>query len=153
MTDTDDARPATVEREWTFRCRTFDKASGKLLGEWTDHNGTERSYSDIPRGARPGSVWRIHCTEDGTRASIKFAEYTGTVLVDHDDLPDWKLRDRAAQVAKQRQAELRKLGDVAEVDAMTIAEVRRALAGRGSYTHRSAFIAVVLERLGLGWSA
>lgn len=137
-----------VEREWTFKHRVIVKA-GQLGGEWIDHNGNDRVFRDVPRGAVAGTVWTISANDDGTRAAPKAATYTGRRHPNEDEREAWAVLDRVTKIEKDREAQLRKLaaaeGDT--IDNMTIAEVAKIIRG-APWTRRAAIVAVVLDRLG-----
>lgn len=136
-----------ISADWTFCHRTIadDK---KLASIWLDHHGTERVFHGVPAGARPGTVWTIRCTPDGTRAAMAKPHYTGRRIDEPDRVAAWAIVDEAARIEKERAAQLRKLAgdDDAAIDRMTISELRAAMLG-ATRTRRIAIRAIVLDRL------
>lgn len=131
-----------TKHEWTFCHRVYVKRT--LGGKWLDHNAEYHVYSKIPRGATPGTVWNVECSDDGTTARIGSAKFTGRRgTVD----PEWAASDRTAVTLRERDLLLARYAKERPLRDMTLAEINETMY-RGTITARSALLAAVLSELG-----
>lgn len=140
------AEDVFVEREWTFRHRSIT-TEGKLGSTWSNHDGQTVVFGFVPKGAAPGTVWLVEVSEDGERARLKAARYTGR-RVEAKWLDEWRLRNEAAIARDRNDRQLRKLaapGD--ELDGLTLGEIRSLMLVSNRHD-RAAILGVVLRELG-----